>query len=198
MSGKKEMTGLQLMVETYTKNPSYGDVNKFRAELDKVTHKVQVLESELFSVSSEMKEVVRRLGSQQETADTAETVSLCGSESHSSGYPSSASSLEVGEGESQYGGSVASYRSTIHSLITNSPGLYLPSTHTEEGEDLPLPPPPPELVPGPAPDLVTALYQFEVMAEGNIEMAEGEEFYRLGEDEEGWVKVRRLDGSEEG
>ena len=68
----------------------------------------------------------------------------------------------------------------------------------EEGEDLPLPPPPPELVPGPAPDLVTALYQFEVMAEGNIEMAEGEEFYRLGEDEEGWVKVRRLDGSEEG
>ena len=44
------MSGLQLMIESYTQNPSYGDVNKFRGELDKVTHKVQVLESELFSV----------------------------------------------------------------------------------------------------------------------------------------------------
>ena len=36
------------------------------------------------------------------------------------------------------------------------------------------------------------------MTEGNIPLAKGEQLYRLGPDEEGWMKVRRLDGSEEG
>ena len=213
------MSGLQLMIESYTQNPSYGDVNKFRGELDKVTHKVQVLESDLFSLTSEMNDIVSRLGTPQDPADPQlETVSLCGSESHSSGYPSSASSLEVGDVESQYGGSLGSYRSTIQSLMNNSPGLYLPPTAPhqpyqddgEEGDELPLPPPPPELVTEQVTDqvteqvtenvtqLVTALYQFEVMTEGNINMREGEQLYRLGHDEEGWMKVRRQDGTEEG
>ena len=217
------MSGLQLMIESYTKNPSYGDVNKFRAELDKVTHRVQLLESDLFSLNTELSEIVKRLG--PDTAEscldsTVETVSLCGSDSRSetqsqsSGYPSSASSLEVAEVESQYGGSLGNYRTTIQSLINNSPGLYLPASaqeqhqqqhQEEEEEDLPLPPPPSSLlldqedqVVEEVEEVVTALYQFEVMTEGNIPLAEGEQVVRLGPDEEGWMKVRRLDGSEEG
>ena len=213
------MSGLQLMIESYTKNPSYGDVNKFRAELDKVTHRVQLLESDLFSLNTELSEIVKRLGPDPaETCldSTVETVSLCGSDSRSetqsqsSGYPSSASSLEVAEVESQYGGSVGSYRTTIQSLINNSPGLYLPASTQEhqqleeedEDEDLPLPPPPSDLLDQvevlEEVEVVTALYSFEVMTEGNIPLAEGEQVYRLGPDEEGWMKVRRLDGSEEG
>ena len=210
------MSGLQLMIESYTKNPSYGDVNKFRGELDKVTHKVQLLESDLFSLNTEMSEIVKRLG--PDTVDpgldsTVETVSLCGSDSRSetqsrsSGYPSSASSLEVAEVESQYG-SVGSYRTTIQDLINNSPGLYLPASTQEqdrEEQEEDLPPPPPDLlmeeveaVVEEEVEVVMALYQFDVMTEGNIALAEGEEVYRLGPDEEGWMKVRRLDGSEEG
>ena len=217
------MSGLQLMIESYTKNPSYGDVNKFRAELDKVTHRVQLLESDLFSLNTELSEIVKRLGPDPaETCldSTVETVSLCGSDSRSetqsqsSGYPSSASSLEVAEVESQYGGSLGNYRTTIQSLINNSPGLYLPAStqeqhqqqhQEEEEEDLPLPPPPSSLlldqedqVVEEVEEVVTALYQFEVMTEGNIPLAEGEQVVRLGPDEEGWMKVRRLDGSEEG
>ena len=196
------MSGLQLMVESYTKNPSYGDANKFRGELDKVTHRVQLLESDLFSLNTELRETIARLGRDStDPHQETETVSLCESESHSSGYPSSASSVEVGELESQYGGSVGSYRTTIQSLLNTSPALYLPDTNPHlpdevDGEDLPLPPPPPDLLD--QPDLVTALYHFDVMTEGNIDMREGEEFYRLGQDEEGWMKVRRLDGTEEG
>ena len=202
------MSGLQLMIESYTKNPSYGDVNKFRGELDKVTHKVQLLESDLFSLNTELSEIVKRLGpdpTEPSLDSTVETVSLCGSDSRSetqsqsSGYPSSASSLEVAEVESQYG-SVGNYRTTIQSLINNSPGLYLPATtqdQEEEEEDLPLPPPPSDLLMEEL-EVVTALYQFDVMTEGNIPLAEGEQVYRLGPDEEGWMKVRRLDGSEEG
>lgn len=203
------MSGLQLMIESYTKNPSYGDVNKFRGELDKVTHKVQLLESDLFSLNTELSEIVKRLGpdpTEPSLDSTVETVSLCGSDSRSetqsqsSGYPSSASSLEVAEVESQYG-SVGNYRTTIQSLINNSPGLYLPATtqdqEEEEEEDLPLPPPPSDLLMEEL-EVVTALYQFDVMTEGNIPLAEGEQVYRLGPDEEGWMKVRRLDGSEEG
>ena len=63
------MSGLQLMIESYTQNPSYGDVNKFRGELDKVTHKVQVLESDLFSLTSEMNDIVARLGTPQDPTD---------------------------------------------------------------------------------------------------------------------------------
>ena len=203
------MSGLQLMIESYTKNPSYGDVNKFRGELDKVTHRVQLLESDLFSLNTELSEILKRLGPDTAEAgldSTVETVSLCGSDSRSetqsqsSGYPSSASSLEVAEVESQYGGSVGSYRSTIQSLMNNSPGLYLPAP---QEEDFPLPPPPPDLLVDQVEELeevevVTALYQFDVMTEGNIALAEGEQVLRLGPDEEGWMKVRRLDGSEEG
>ena len=213
------MSGLQLMIESYTKNPSYGDVNKFRGELDKVTHKVQLLESDLFSLNTELSEIVKRLGpdpTEPSLDSTVETVSLCGSDSRSetqsqsSGYPSSASSLEVAEVESQYG----NYRTTIQSLINNSPGLYLPAStqehhqhqqlEEEEEEDLPLPPPPSDLLLDQEDPLVeevevvTALYQFEVMTEGNIALAEGEQVVRLGPDEEGWMKVRRLDGSAEG
>ena len=210
------MSGLQLMIESYTKNPSYGDVNKFRGEMDKVTHRVQLLESDLFTLNSELAEIVKRLPG-PETVEpgldsSVETESLCGSDtrsetqSQSSGYPSSASSLEVAEVESQYG-SVGSYRTTIQDLINNSPGLYLPATTQEqdqEEQEEDLPPPPPDLLMEEVEavveevEVVMALYQFDVMTEGNIALAEGEEVYRLGPDEEGWMKVRRLDGSEEG
>ena len=69
-----------------------------------------------------------------------------------------------------------------------------------------LPPPPAEMLEGgdvtdgagDTCDVVTALSPFAVMAEGNISMAEGEQFLRRGEDEGGWVRVRRRLGGEEG
>ena len=235
------MSGLQLMVKTYTENPQYGDVRQFRAELDKTTHNVQLLESELYSLSNQLKEVNSRLHVSKtvprvpdpEVCDKSDTTS------QSSGYPSSASSGDVDSHfsetgstrDSQFGetgstrdsdicstrgshlGDTESYRDTIQSLLEHSPDYYRPyqniplfpadvAGHDESDQDLP---PPPDDMLGDetdgisdAHDVVVALYNFEVLSEGNISMAEGERFYRIGVDDGGWIRVRRTQGEEEG
>ena len=46
-SGTKEMAALQLMVQTYTATPEFGDASKFQEELDIVSQKVQKHEQDL-------------------------------------------------------------------------------------------------------------------------------------------------------
>ena len=230
------MSALQLMVKSYTENPQYGDVTKFRAELDKVTHSVQLLESDLYSLHSQLREVSTqlpgpaRVSAAPAPADTCSDIYTCSdTQSQSSGYPSSASSGDadtqsLAETSSTRGsscGDTRDYRDAIQSLLTSSPGYYLPLpssaaapaaaiSEVEAVEDEDLPPPPAEMLEGGdasdgagdkwscGGDVVTALYPFAVMAEGNISMAEGEQFLRQGEDEGGWVRVRRRLGVEEG
>ena len=233
------MSALQLMVKSYTENPQYGDVTKFRAELDKVTHSVQLLESDLYSLHSQLREVTTqlpgpaRVSAAPAPADTCSDIYTCSdTQSQSSGYPSSASSGDadtqsLAETSSTRGsscGDTRDYRDAIQSLLTSSPGYYLPLpssaaapapaaaiSEVEAVEDEDLPPPPAEMLEGgdvtdgagdtwscDVGDVVTALYPFAVMAEGNISMAEGEQFLRRGEDEGGWVRVRRRLGEEEG
>merc|ERR1712113_940898 len=91
------------------------------------------------------------------------------------------------------------------SLLTKSPGYYRPIDNNPCSlivtEDLheDLPPPPAEMLEddinhgedvtdGPV-DVVRALYNFDVIAEGNISMREEEAFYKLGEDDGGWIRV---------
>ena len=220
ITGRKEMSALQLMVKSYTENPQFGDVNKFRSELDKVTHSVQLLESDLFSLNNQLRDVSSKLHVTRAPSEIYS--STCSdrsdTQSQSSGYPSSASS---GDMDSQFGetssardsqcGDNDSYRDAIQSLLTQSPGYYVPQLHSRHhdeahddvreavhGEDLP--PPPAELLEdetdglGPEADqvTVTALYSFDVIAEGNIGMAEGEEVIVTGQDDGGWIRVRRV------
>ena len=226
ITGRKEMSALQLMVKSYTENPQFGDVNKFRSELDKVTHNVQLLESDLYSLNNQLRDVTSKLHVSRVPSEIYS--STCSdrsdTQSQSSGYPSSASS---GDMDSQFGetgsardsqcgdtcstrgsasGDSDSYRDAIQSVLTQSPGYYIPQLHsrhdggdvreTEQGEDLP--PPPAEMLqdetdgPGGHVVTVTALYNFDVIAEGNIGMVEGEEFMVTGPDDGGWIRVRRI------
>lgn len=218
------MSGLQLMVKSYTENPQYGDVRQFRAELDKTTHSVQVLESELYSLNNQLKEVSSKLPVSGLESPESYVCDRSDTTSQSSGYPSSASSGDV---DSQFGetrdtdtcstrdsqfGDTDSYRDAIHSLLVQSPGYYKPypppdtsltSNHDEVVEEFP--PPPDDMLGDDATDagvgnyeVVTALYKFEILSEGNIRMDEGEELVRVGDDDGGWIRVRRTDGSEEG
>merc|ERR1712059_115113 len=59
--GKKEVGALRVMVDTYIKNPKFGDVKKFQGELDVAEHKVQILESELHASKSELADTITRL-----------------------------------------------------------------------------------------------------------------------------------------
>ena len=49
------------MVNSYTENPQYGDANKLRSELDKVTHNTQILESDLYSLNNQLRDVSNKL-----------------------------------------------------------------------------------------------------------------------------------------
>ena len=40
--GKKEISALRLMVQSYTNNPKFGDASKFQSELDTAIYNVQV------------------------------------------------------------------------------------------------------------------------------------------------------------
>ena len=55
--GQKEMKSLQLMIQTYTQNPKFGDAKQFQGELDAAAHKVQLLESELHAMQTELVDV---------------------------------------------------------------------------------------------------------------------------------------------
>ena len=57
LTGQKEMKALQLMVQTYSQNPKFGDAKQFQGELDAATHKVQMFESDLHSLKTELQEV---------------------------------------------------------------------------------------------------------------------------------------------
>ena len=228
------MSALQKMVNSYTENPQYGDANKLRLELDKVTHNVQLLESDRYSLTNQLRDVSNKLHvpSNPVVTRASDTCDMSDTQSQSSGYPSSASSGDV---DSQFGetcstrdsqcedtcstrdsqfGDSDSYRDTIQSLLTKSPGYYRPIDNNPcslmVAEDLheDLPPPPAEMLEddinhgedvtdGPV-DVVRALYNFDVIAEGNISMREGEAFYKLGEDDGGWIRVKRTHGGEEG
>ena len=77
-------------------------------------------------------------------------------------------------------------------------------TSLEDDEDY-LPPPPQELlqdrpiakhpfVKHDRSRKVVALYAFNACTDVNIPMVEGEQFYQMLEDQEGWTRVRRVDG----
>ena len=59
--GNKEVAALQLMVQSYTNNPKFGDAKKFQTELDSAIHHIQVLESDLHALNSQLKDVNDKL-----------------------------------------------------------------------------------------------------------------------------------------
>jgi len=57
VKGNKEIAALQLMVQSYTNNPKFGDVTKFKSELETAVYNVQVLEADLHSKNNQLKEL---------------------------------------------------------------------------------------------------------------------------------------------
>merc|ERR1719400_638031 len=59
--GKKAISALRLMVQSYTNNPKFGDASKFQSELDTAIYNVQVLESDLHAVNIQLKDLNNKL-----------------------------------------------------------------------------------------------------------------------------------------
>ena len=67
------MAALQLMVQTYTANPQYGDVDQFSDELNTATQRVEVLQSGVQLLSVELSGVSSRLDQIRLTGSTFST-----------------------------------------------------------------------------------------------------------------------------
>jgi len=219
VKGQKEMSGLQLMVQSYTANPKFGDAAQFKEELDRVTLRVQLHESDLYSLNEQMAEInkkldgLRRSCSFSQKRDRSPEGSIGSSaQSDSSGYPSTGSVSSDRDNDSIE--EPSDYKHRIRALMAQSEALYIPNTNVtrnsypvenvneqyEEEEEY-LPPPPDDLL-NPSPPtkpqidntafpLVVALYEFSPCTEGSISMSEGEEFLLVQEDQAGWTRVKR-------
>ena len=168
-SGQKEMKSLQLMIQTYTQNPKFGDVKKFQGELDAAAHKVQLLESELHAMQTELVDVNDRLENMRNQSPAINKIRR----------------------ERSPSGSLASSMSSTQVSVESAC-----NTDSEwEEDDLSAPSAPPEesISRLSLNEKVVASFSFESDSSDTIPMAEGEEFFLMEEDQDGWTKVKRVD-----
>ena len=184
------MKSLQLMIQTYTQNPKFGDVKQFQGELDAAAHKVQLLESELHAMETELVDVNNALENIKNQSPTTNQIKR--EKSPSGSLASSLLSTQV---------SVSSGSDSLDGGQNNrkpqgpDSGIYLtgnnkdPTSEWDEDvyDDL--------STPSPAADLekVIALYPFESDSADTIPMVENEEFIIIEGDQDGWTKVKRMD-----
>lgn len=175
--GNKEITALQLMVASYTQNPKFGDAKKFQAELDIATHRVQVLESELHSVSQELEEVNRSLeerrGGGRRSPHPPPLSPLV------TGSPASRSS-SLQSGSAGYG-TISNYSSSEKGSSAGSDSSRLADDFSSEASE----------------QRCVALYNYNGEAEGSIALEEGEEVVVTEGDIGGWTRARRGETGQE-
>ena len=171
------MSALQLMVQSYTNNPKFGDAKKFQAELDSAIYHVQVLESDLHALNEQLKDVNHKLDekagkSQKPILQTPLTMNIRENSSQGS------------ESQSQQSGS-AGY-GTISNCSSSDRGSDSLDTMGEvtivKHDDFSN-----EVMPR-----VVAIYSYNGdCSESSIAMEAGEEFIVTESDEGGWTKVLR-------
>eukprot|EP00092_Neocalanus_flemingeri_P058116 GFUD01069205.1.p1 GENE.GFUD01069205.1~~GFUD01069205.1.p1 ORF type:complete len:558 (+),score=166.38 GFUD01069205.1:488-2161(+) len=197
LKGQKEMKSLQLMIQTYTQNPKFGDAKQFQGELDAAAQKVQLLESELHAMQTELVDVNNTL---ENMKNQSPSINIIRREKSPSGSLAS-SLLSAQVSVSSTSGSLDGGQNNRHHQGPDS-GIYLTGNttgQTSEGEediydDLSAPSPSTENTSKPS--LVgkyIALYEFESDSDDTIPMAEGEEFFLIDDDQDGWTKVKRVD-----
>ena len=200
-SGQKEMKSLQLMIQTYTQNPKFGDVKKFQGELDTAAHKVQLLESELHAMQTELVDVNNTLENMKNQSPAINQIrrerspsgSLASSlrstqVSVASTSDTDYNSLDGGQDNGLHQGPDSGIFLTGKTTVPTSEwkevvykDLSASSTSAEKISQLSLL------------EKVVASFSFESDSSETIPMAEGEEFFLMENDLDGWTKVKRVD-----
>ena len=160
------------MVQSYTNNPKFGDAKKFQTELDSAIHHIQVLESDLHALNSQLKDVNDKLEeksgkSPKHAAQAPITINIT---EHISGASESNS---IQSGSAGYG-----TISNCSSSDRGSDSLENGEVHEDCHDD--------------NITTVVALYSYTGdCSESSIAMEAGEEFIVTENDEGGWTKVMR-------
>ena len=193
------MKSLQLMIQTYTQNPKFGDAKQFQGELDVGAHKVQLLESDLHAMQMELTDVNNTL----ENIKNHSPAALNQQKREGSPSGSQASSVLSAQVSVSSICDTNSLDSGQYSRKHPGPdsGIFLTGNTgqlSEWEEDIY------DSIEGPSPTLgnisqpsilekVMALYKFDSDSGDTIPMAEGEEFFLVENDLDGWTKVKRVD-----
>ena len=195
------------MIETYRANPSFGDIGEFCKELETATQNVSLLQSGMEVLGEELSGVTSLLDQRTsglsgiatpDYSSAGDSVDSCVSLGYISDVASSTDSKEsvreeeVSEDQSDealQGYNTVDNEDELLQIYSSGSFCWMNSI-----DDCPSPPPPP---PPPLPPHLQAaisLYPFEGDAACSIPMAEGEEFLVTDGDQDGWIRVRRMDG----
>ena len=192
-AAQKEVRALEVMIDTYNKNPSYGDVKKFQNEMNTAKTKLRQLETEMDGLKQELNYVSSSLD------DSSRSPSLARS-------TLTRSKISVSS-------SVTSDMSVMRNTVEDDDEF--PDDDDDDSVNIPAPPPPPlnnSSIPPPPPPppgpgsqapLVTghtfAEAQFDYQGdEDALSIVSGERFLVLEQDHEGWTMVRRINDGAEG
>ena len=170
------------MVQSYTTNPKFGDAKKFQSELDSAIHHLQVLESDLHALNSQLKDVNEKLeekkgNSPLPAVSTHLTIPMAENSSVGSG------SNSIQSGSAGYGtiSNCSSSDRGSDSLDNSEQKIDLPNNFRDESFPT-----------------VVAIYSYHGdCSESSIAMEAGEEFIVTEGDEGGWTKVRRKERDSE-
>jgi len=190
LKGQKEMKSLQLMIQTYTQNPKFGDVKQFQGELDAAAHKVQLLESELHAMQTELVDVNNTLENIKNQSPSVSQIKREKSPSGSLASSLLSTHVSVSSVSSSLdGGQESKKHQGLDSGIFLTGSNKSPATEWEEDvyDDLSTP------WPTEHQEKVIALYPFESDSADTIPMVENEEFIIIEGDQDGWTKVKRMD-----
>jgi len=182
VKGNKEIKALQLMVASYTQNPKFGDARKFQSELDLATHKVQVLESELHALNTELSQINSQLDNKRKMAGVSSP---------------QCSPLTIRKIDSPGGSRSSSIQSAGYYSNSDKDSSTVSSNSDQgevEGQEGRLN----QDFSGEPLERVAAIYNFNGEAESSIPMKVGEEFLVTETDFDGWIRVRRISDAEEG
>jgi len=198
--GKKEISALRLMVQSYTNNPKFGDASKFQSELDTAIYNVQVLESDLHAVNIQLKDLNNKLEDKKSETAYSPRYSSIGSpnnsNSNNNGSPgintpitiqridyspmtrrsSSIQSGSVGYGTTSNCDSDSIENSDKGNIPVDENDFIEDTIEQEEAEEI----------------TVMAVYDYDgACGESSIPITSGEYLVLLEHDIDGWTKVSR-------
>eukprot|EP00092_Neocalanus_flemingeri_P031176 GFUD01033867.1.p1 GENE.GFUD01033867.1~~GFUD01033867.1.p1 ORF type:complete len:570 (+),score=214.86 GFUD01033867.1:46-1755(+) len=220
--GTKEKQALQLMIDTYTKTPEFGDASKFQQELDIVSQKVEKLSQELSILNRDLDLVESKmnLNMRHSLLATPSRSLLSMNTSSSSSTGSDKSDDQEGDNHEIHGDDIKviaeeSLLSPLekHECLeicsdTIDHSSVMKSDISEEfnevnsedrnivldawDDDFE------DAYPESSYQTIIALYSYDGAEEGTLSMNVGDEFEVQGVDIDGWIKVKRRGFIEEG
>ena len=211
ISVQKEMKALQMMIETYTQSPAFGNAKQFQGEHETALHKCQVLESELNAFKTELGDVastlenirtrspsMARKNSSQSLVSSSSSSNKSDTIDRRNAKISNTDNLTLATGWQDDDDWDDSNELSPQTPVNHSITIPVPPP-MKGSSSIPSPPPPPPLIvtpkkeEEPQPPKVVALYQYDADTPDTISMGEGEQFIVIDEDQGGWTKVQRVD-----